>query len=317
MGQGAFQGVPRVLSGVNKLLQLMDWQAGAGQEFDGVMGNVQTKKWDDELVEGVVRLGAVGPEVRSKQANTASTAGQAVTDTPLPPPTVCAQFVERDDDVIIILAPQSMTGASIYESLAGMCDKAEAQGTAVILINDILQDRPSSGGVMVRMHTHTRTHHHPTSHLHHPSPPLSLPTQSVRGRSNRMEFANSFSEIYHFRLLYSGTTFQYPILGAVRMARPIASEGGSPTTLNNYALFQRCESGGTERYVPVGSFGGREPTKEEITQLVPRAVQPIELTASPGTEGPGFVRVVDTMAPQIESKAAPASATDKFAPPSW
>ena len=27
MGQGAFQGVPRVLSGVNKLLQLMDWQA--------------------------------------------------------------------------------------------------------------------------------------------------------------------------------------------------------------------------------------------------------------------------------------------------
>ena len=72
MGQGAFQGVPRVLSGVNKLLQLMDWQAGAGQEFDGVMGNVQTKKWDDELVEGVVRLGAVGPEVRSKRANTAS-----------------------------------------------------------------------------------------------------------------------------------------------------------------------------------------------------------------------------------------------------
>ena len=36
------------------------------------MGNVQTKKWDDELVEGVVRLGAVGPEVRSKRANTAS-----------------------------------------------------------------------------------------------------------------------------------------------------------------------------------------------------------------------------------------------------
>ena len=72
MGQGAFQGVPRVLSGVNKLLQLMDWQAGAGQEFDGVMGNVQTKKWDDELAEGVVRLGAVGPEVRSKRANTAS-----------------------------------------------------------------------------------------------------------------------------------------------------------------------------------------------------------------------------------------------------
>ena len=86
MGQGAFQGVPRVLSGVNKLLQLMDWQAGAGQEFDGVMGNVQTKKWDDELVEGVVRLGAVGPEVRSKRAaQQAQQAKQSLTHPSRPP----------------------------------------------------------------------------------------------------------------------------------------------------------------------------------------------------------------------------------------
>ena len=100
------------------------------------------------------------------------------------------------------------------------------------------------------------------------------------------------------------------------MARPIASEGGSPTTLNNYALFQRCERGGTERYVPVGSFGGREPTKGDYAVSAARRAAD-RTDGLSGTEGPGFVRVVDTMAPQIESKAAPASATDKFAPPSW
>ncbi len=41
MGQGAFQGVPRGLSGVNKLLQLMDWQAGAGQDVVLIAGGVE------------------------------------------------------------------------------------------------------------------------------------------------------------------------------------------------------------------------------------------------------------------------------------
>ena len=38
MGQGAFTGVPRVLSGVRKLLSMMDWQAGPGEAHEGVLG---------------------------------------------------------------------------------------------------------------------------------------------------------------------------------------------------------------------------------------------------------------------------------------
>ena len=35
----------------------------------------------------------------------------------------------------------------------------------------------------------------------------------MRGRSERIAFAASFEEIYHFRNVYSGTTFMFPILG--------------------------------------------------------------------------------------------------------
>ena len=36
MGQGAFTGVPRVLSGVRKLLQLMDWQVSAARPWQHI-----------------------------------------------------------------------------------------------------------------------------------------------------------------------------------------------------------------------------------------------------------------------------------------
>ena len=38
MGEGAFMGVPRVLSGVRKVLTLMDWQSSEGEEHEGVLG---------------------------------------------------------------------------------------------------------------------------------------------------------------------------------------------------------------------------------------------------------------------------------------
>ena len=57
-------------------------------------------------------------------------------------------------------------------------------------------------------------------------------------------------EIYHFRLLYSGTTFMFPILGSLRMTR---QAGG------RRVLCQRRESGGSEVYEPVGCWLGREP----------------------------------------------------------
>jgi len=255
MGQGAFTGVPRVLSGVNKLLAMMDWQANAGEDYEGALGNLQQPRREG-LVEGLVRLGAVGPAE-----------------------------LAPDDDVVIILAPQSMVGASIFEPLSAMVEQAEAQGAAVILINPLLQDRQSSGGVM-----------------------------SVRGRSERLAFAASFEEIYHFRLLYSGTTFMFPILGAVRMARPPAPSTPTAALPPTYVLFQRRESEGAERYEPVGSFSGREPTAEEITSLLPRRVRPLnddDIGGGDAAEAP------DEAPTTAGGGAPPASATDKFAPPSW
>jgi len=77
-------------------------------------------------------------------------------------------------------------GASVYDVLAPMVEKA-GSSKFFILINPRLRDRPSSGGVM-----------------------------SVGGRSERLAFAASFTQLYHFRLLYSGSTFMFPIQGALR-----------------------------------------------------------------------------------------------------
>ena len=221
MGQGAFTGVPRVLSGVRKLLSMMDWQAGPGEAHEGVLGEEEAYTRRSKGVgegEGRIRFGEVGP---------AEVAG--------------------DDDVVIILAPQSMVGASIYESLSEMVEKAEAQGTSTILINPDLVDRQSANGVM-----------------------------SVRGRSGRIAFAESFEEIYHFRLPYGGTTFMYPILGAVRMTRA-HSDGDAGRDDALYVLHQRRESDKSEEYDPVGCTPGREPTVGEISALVPSTVDAILL----------------------------------------
>jgi len=223
MGAGAFTGVPRVLSGVRKVLSMMDWAAQPGEEHHGLLGTEQTTLVDgEEATEGLVCFGAVG-----------------------------ADEVGDDDDVLLVIAPQSMVGASIYEPLKEMADAAVSRGKALVLLNPLLQDRQSSSGVM-----------------------------GVRGRSERMAFADSFEEVYHFRLLYSGTTFSYPVLGAVRMSRPT---GGSEA--NKYVLFQRLEGDGAERYDPVGCFAGREPTKEEVTALVPRTVRPLRQRMEGGTAG--------------------------------
>lgn len=56
----------------------------------------------------------------------------------------------------------------------------------MILINAVLKDLPSSGGMM-----------------------------GIRGRKERMEFAESFETAYHFRLLYTSGTY-FPIKGALR-----------------------------------------------------------------------------------------------------
>eukprot|EP01025_Chloroclados_australasicus_P030118 TRINITY_DN3018_c1_g1_i2.p1 TRINITY_DN3018_c1_g1~~TRINITY_DN3018_c1_g1_i2.p1 ORF type:complete len:335 (+),score=30.03 TRINITY_DN3018_c1_g1_i2:92-1096(+) len=86
----------------------------------------------------------------------------------------------------ILIAPQNIVGGMIVTSIAEMVDKAEELGKTCILLNPILKDVPSSGGVM-----------------------------GVRGRKERIEFVESFAYAYNFRYVYFGATL-YPISGAVR-----------------------------------------------------------------------------------------------------
>mmetsp|Transcript_65228 Transcript_65228/g.145626 ORF Transcript_65228/g.145626 Transcript_65228/m.145626 type:complete len:122 (-) Transcript_65228:281-646(-) len=104
----------------------------------------------------------------------------------------------------------------------------------------------------------------------------------VRGRSERIDFASRFEEVYHFRLLYSGTTFMFPILGGLRMTR----HGGG-----RHVLFQRREGGGSERYEPVGCWLHREPTREELSQLVPNQVATIEEGGGSSDDAPPTAEV--------------------------
>jgi len=53
--------------------------------------------------------------------------------------------VKPDDDVLIVLLPQNMVGASLFESLSAMADVCKETGAAMIVFNPNLDDRPSSG----------------------------------------------------------------------------------------------------------------------------------------------------------------------------
>eukprot|EP01024_Parvocaulis_polyphysoides_P018965 TRINITY_DN1847_c0_g1_i1.p1 TRINITY_DN1847_c0_g1~~TRINITY_DN1847_c0_g1_i1.p1 ORF type:complete len:329 (-),score=40.58 TRINITY_DN1847_c0_g1_i1:50-1036(-) len=91
-----------------------------------------------------------------------------------------------DADYYVLIAPQNIVGGVIVTSIAEMVDKAEEQNKACILLNPILKDVPSSGGVM-----------------------------GIRGRKERMEFVASFVQAYQFRHIFFGATM-WPIMGAVR-----------------------------------------------------------------------------------------------------
>lgn len=210
MGEGALTGVPRVLSGVRAVLSMMDW--GAAEGGGSVVGNLQSREEGEALREGSVRFGAIG-----------------------------GSEVKADDDVFLVLAPQNMVGGCLMPALSEMADAAG--GRALVLFNPLLQDRPSSAGLM-----------------------------GVRGRAERLAFAESFAEVYHFRLLYSGTTFMYPILGALRMSHvgrtvaKAAEEEDSPL----YVLFRRHQSKDkkSEEYDAVAAFEA-QPEPKILTTLVP------------------------------------------------
>lgn len=160
MGVGIFTGVPKQLNGVATLLQRMDWQSEEGEENEGMVGNY-------------VNFGAIGKEhVVNAHKD------------------VKGNRVEQDD-VFILLCPQSMVGvdSSIMGQLREMVDAAGDR--PVILINPDLTDKVSAQG-----------------------------QQSVRGRQERIDFANSFQTIHHFQNIYVSGTSYFPILGSITKRGP-------------------------------------------------------------------------------------------------
>ena len=120
MGVGIFTGVPKQLNGVAKLLQMMDWQAEEGENNEGMMGEY-------------LRFGAVGKEhVVNTHTVLDAASGNETT-------------IEQDD-VFIIIAPQSMVG--VESSIMGrLQEMTEAAGDRpIILINPDLTDKVSAQG---------------------------------------------------------------------------------------------------------------------------------------------------------------------------
>jgi len=178
MGKGVFQGLPLQLSGLRKLLDLMDWE---------------------EIVFPFVSFGAVG-----------------------------AAEVRDEDDIFLIVCPQNIVGASILPNLQAMCEKAGDR--QVILLNPKLVDIPSAGNVM-----------------------------QVRGRAERMDFADEFKEIYHFRFLYRKPYF-HPIYGLLRF------KWGEPWEIYK-RIVKKTDAGKEEKYCFAQSYD-EEPKPPQITTAI-------------------------------------------------
>jgi adenylate kinase len=202
MGVGIFTGVPKQLSGVSKLVQMMDWQSDDGEDNVGMVGNY-------------VNFGGVGAEHVQN----------SVTDE-------AGEIVSHQDDVFLLIAPQSMVGTdcSITPLLQAMVEAAGDR--PVILMNPDLVDKPSAAG-----------------------------QQSVRGRQARIDFAKSFETIYQFKNIYVSGTSYFPILGATTKLHP-----SEP-----WVAHQRRDlrDGKGEIYVPVLSSESL-PTGEDILEAFER-----------------------------------------------
>lgn len=149
------------MNGVARLVQAMDWQSGPGEKNDGMVGEY-------------VRFGAVGAE---HVLNEVKDENGIVT--------------QHQDDVFILIAPQSMVGTdtSIIPLLQEMVEAAGDR--PVILVNADLTDKVSAAG-----------------------------QQSVRGRKERIDFADSFETVYHFQNIYVSGTSYFPILGSITKLHP-------------------------------------------------------------------------------------------------
>jgi len=197
MGVGIFTGVPKQLGGVSKLLQMMDWESQEGEENEGMVGDY-------------LNFGNIG--------------AQHVVDAHVKED---GTKVEQDD-VFILIAPQSMLGVDC--SIIGpLKEMVEAAGDRpIILLNPDLTDKVSSQG-----------------------------QQNVRGRQDRIDFANSFQTIWHFQNIYISGTSYFPILGAIF----------KPGPLNMWSSYQRRDLANNEGevYLPVLS-GEEKPQGDQILE---------------------------------------------------
>ena len=120
-------------------------------------------------------------------------------------------------------------------SLEAMVQVAEAQGVPLLLVNPLLEDRPSSNNIM-----------------------------QVRGRAERRALSDSFTEIFCMRLLYPSTGgYMYPIRGML-----YRSEHGGP-----YVAYAHTIRGEVEEYVPIGAFPSyldRAPDATLVSQMFTR-----------------------------------------------
>jgi adenylate kinase len=165
----------------------------------GVRRILESMDWDVTLPESDIRIGGIGEKE-----------------------------VQEDDDVLLLVAPQNISGHSIQPFIQEMCTAAGKR--PVILINPRLAEIPSANGVM-----------------------------GVRGRQERLDFLATFIQAYHFRLIYN-KPFIFPIYGSLRKAFGGPWELYKRTGSTNYNILD-------EEYVFRRAFA-EEPTPSEITDAI-------------------------------------------------
>lgn len=155
---------------------------GVPKQLNGVPRLLQMMDWQSE--EGEENEGMVGDYV-----NFGAIGAEHVQNTIKNRET--GEILQQQDDVFLLIAPQSMVGtdSSIIPRLQAMVEAAGDR--PVILINADLDDRVSAAG-----------------------------QQSVRGRQERIDFAQSFQTVYHFQNIYISGTSYFPILGSITKLHP-------------------------------------------------------------------------------------------------
>jgi hypothetical protein len=194
LGEGVFAGMPLALSSMRFVLEKMDFGSRLSPEQKA---NVNDSK--NRRNEALVRFGAIGKDQ-----------------------------VAPDDDIVIVIAPQNLIGGTLIPFLDEMIK--ELNGRPIILFNPLLNDRPSSNGLM-----------------------------NVRGRSERIEFQKSFMDIFTMRLLYpSSGGYMFPIRGMV-VNKDLDSA---------WCVYSKSVVDGKEKYDIIGAFPkGPEPSPEKISAM--------------------------------------------------